>query len=456
MLSSAIGRGVLVAVGVATFPRPVLAHAGSLGGSLETASAPFWLVLVSGGGVVGVSFLFTSLMTDHDLIRSVNARRTSVSSVSRGASPRWVAVRWFAVVALLAVIILAFVAPASPTANTAVLFVWVGWWAGYTMSVYLVADTWSTVNPWRTLGDVLSTRSRSLPARVGVWPSVVGLLGLVWVEVVSPVAGAPRLLGAIIVLYSVVTLAGAATFGQAWFQRVDPVTRVFTVYGQLAPLQRTDQGLSLSVPGSKLVRHPTAMKTDEVAFVIALLWVTTYDGLVSTVGWNELVGGVVDAGVPPRLFHLVTILAGFGLFFGTYRLAAKAARQTADSYVTREFIEGWFTPALVPIAAGYHLAHFLGYFLTLAPTLVTVALDPLSPPVLVPVMALPSWFGSLQLAFVVLGHLLAIWVAHARSFDLFPGRLQPIRSQYPFILVMVVYTMTSLWVVAQPYAPPLT
>jgi hypothetical protein len=49
-----------------------------------------------------------------------------------------------------------------------------------------------------------------------------------------------------------------------------------------------------------------------------------------------------------------------------------------------------------------------------------------------------------------------VWVAHARAFELFAGRLQPIRSQYPFVVVMVVYTMTSLWIVAQPFAAPVT
>jgi hypothetical protein len=74
--------------------------------------------------------------------------------------------------------------------------------------------------------------------------------------------------------------------------------------------------------------------------------------------------------------------------------------------------------------------------------------DPLQNP---PILAgLPGWFGGLELAFVLLGHLLAIWVAHATAYELFPGRLQAIRSQYPFVLVMVAYTMISLWIVSQP------
>ena len=61
---------------------------------------------------------------------------------------------------------------------------------------------------------------------------------------------------------------------------------------------------------------------------------------------------------------------------------------------------------------------------------------------------------AVSLLFVLGGHVLAIWVAHSLAFELFPGVLAAIRSQYPSVVVMVFYTMTSLWVITQPYAPP--
>ncbi|MFT4890697.1 MAG: hypothetical protein ACI9YT_001615, partial [Halobacteriales archaeon] len=61
---------------------------------------------------------------------------------------------------------------------------------------------------------------------------------------------------------------------------------------------------------------------------------------------------------------------------------------------------------------------------------------------------------GLELTFVLVGHVLAICVAHAVAFDLFPDRLQAIRSQYPFIAVMIAYTTLSLWIVAEPTLSP--
>ncbi|MDS0298959.1 hypothetical protein NDI76_09390 [Halogeometricum sp. S1BR25-6] len=446
------------------YSRPALAHAGSLAGSLRSVSAPFWLVVLSGGGVVGVSFLFSSFVTDAAALNALARPRRLFGSRRRrrAAAERGRRLLGWASVAVLALVVwTGLTGPTVPLANLAVLVVWVGWWAGFTMFTYLVVDAWPVVNPWRTLARAVrrvaaereSGRAPArLPIRLGAWPSVVGLLGLVWVEVESPVASDPRVLAAAVLAYTVVTVAGAVRYGPAWFERVDPVSRVFRLYGLLAPIRRTDDGLAVSVPGAALVRYPEAMAEDDAAFVVALLWVTTYDGLAATAAWDGVRDWAAGVGAPGWLLGLALAFAGFACFLAVYRLAARLARRTADTYVTARFVAGWFAPALVPIAAGYHLAHFLGYFLGLLPAFVAVASTPLSPPAALPVLALPAWFGAVQLAVVVGGHLVAVWVAHARSFDLFPGRLQPLRSQYPFVAVTVLYTVISLWVVAQPVA----
>jgi hypothetical protein len=438
-------------VGTRALVGTAAAHVGALGGAGTPQPVPFWLVALTGGGVVGGSFLFTTLMTDHEAIRSVNASHLGLPTIASLGRTARDGARLLGVVGLLAVLAVAFAGPAAAT-NAAVLVVWVGWWAGYTATTYLVGDSWPALNPWRTLAGLLPARNRDLPD-LGAWPATAGLLGLVWLEVVSPVASDPRFLGVVVLGYTLATLAGAATFGSAWFERVDPVSRVFRLYGWLAPVQRTADGLTLRVPGATLPERAGADRS-EAAFIVALLWVTTFDGLVSTPAWNGVVRPVVAVGVPAPLVYLISTLAGFAAFLGVYRLAAGYARGTADTYVAAAAIECRFAPALLPIAAGYHLAHYLGYVVGLAPALAAAALNPLASPALQAVV-LPGWFGAIALALVVLAHLVAVWVAHAIAFDLFPGRLQPIRSQYPFVVVMIAYTATSMWIVSQPFARPI-
>jgi hypothetical protein len=441
--------GAVLLVGLAT--GRASAHVGALRQGGRSSTVPFWLIVVTGGGIIAASFLFASLVTDRETIHDVNRRSLSLPSLPADAS-RLVG-RPLGVVALIGVVLVGLLGPSDPTRNAAVLFVWAGWWAGYTITVYSLGNTWSAFDPWHALASRLPTVGRSYPDSWGTWPSVVGLLALVWIELVLPVAQNPRLLAAVVVGYTVLTLGGASVYGsEVWFDRVDPVARVFRYYGLLAPIQRTADGLELRLPGAALAERASAFGADDTAFVVTLLWVTTSDGLVATATWATVAEGVVGVGVPPLLVYLLAHLAGFGLFLGVYRLAARLSRTQATTYVSAPFIAGWFAAALLPIAAGYHLAHFLEYFLTLAPALAG-ALLPVSS-LVARQLVLPSWFGIVQLAFVLLGHLLAIWVAHVASFELFTGRLQPIRSQYPFIAVMVFYTMSSMWIIAQPYVAP--
>lgn len=449
-------RSAVLAVFVAALAEPVAAHAGALSGEIASVPVPTWLTIVTGGSVVGASFLFTSLMTDHGAMRSINGWRLAFPTPSTVREAGTWSLRVLSAGVLVLVVYVGFVGPREPEANFGMLFVWAGWWAGYTMSIYLVANTWPVVNPWRAVATALPrVGDWSYPERLGSWPAVAGLLVMVYVEVVSPVAANPRVLSWAIVVYTVVTLAGAAVFGSdAWFEYVDPITSIFRAYGRIAPFQRTETGFEFRLPSTAATEQGPLGDQSETAFIVAVLWATTYDGLVSTPTWNAVVTPVVEAGVPALPIYLVLIVVGFFVFYAVYKAAARYSRETADTYVTTDFIQRWFAPSLLPIAAGYHVAHFLGYFVTLSPTLSAAVVSPIQGPSVVSVLALPGWFGGVQLAFVLVGHLLAIWVAHALAFELFPGRLQPIRSQYPFIGVMILYTMASMWVVAQPFANP--
>ncbi|AZH27126.1 hypothetical protein DU502_02035 [Haloplanus aerogenes] len=443
--------------------RAVVAHVTGLSDAVGATPVPSWLTVVTGGVLVGASFLFNSLLTDHEAIRAVNGWRVSLPSPD--ALDRFLSASLSAagVAGLTLVLLASVLGPADPTTNVAVLVVWVGWWAGYATTTYLLGNTWPAVNPWRMLARRLPSAGRSLPEQYGVWPSVVGLLLLVWIEVVSPLATAPTALAGLIVGYTALTLAGASRYGtDAWFERVDPIARVFRLYGRLAPFQRTNAGVAFRLPGAALTDDTPTRPPGSTAFVVALLWVTTFDGLVATPAWNTVARSVLapldPTGLAGRvavsLFYLLALVVGFGGFLGAYRFAAARSRTTVDSFLAPAAIERWFAPSLLPIAAGYHLAHSLGYVVTLSPALVGALAAPFGGVGTVRVAILPAWFGTAQLAVVVLGHLLAVWVAHALAMDLFPGVLRPIRSQYPFVVVMVGYTMTSAWVVGQPVVAP--
>lgn len=428
------------------------AHGGGLGAAKQnTLQVPFWLFLSTGGGVIAASFLLASFATDRKLIRWLHNRRW------RKMLPPWTTgvrfLGWFAGLLGLGFVLAAgVIGPISPLQNFAILGVWVGWWAGLVMVAYLVGNVWPLVNPWRVLVTAIPMGPvYRYPKQIGAWPSVVALLGLISLEALSPIAESPTLLVQVVTAYTVTTITGAVLFGQGiWFRNVDPIAKLFRYYGRLAPISIENGELRVTYPGARLTEAPLVDGLGEVAFVIAILWVTTFDGFLSTPTVVSGVKALVGLGVPPLLVYLTTLVVGFAVFFGAYLLGVGYMREFGQTTLPGPELARRFAPSLLPIAAGYHLAHFLGYFLRLSPALVQSMATPLSGQVSTQMLVLPGWFGAVEIGFVLLGHLLGIWVAHATSFEVFPSRIRAIKSQYPLIGVMVLYTMTGLWIVSRP------
>jgi hypothetical protein len=118
-----------------------------------------------------------------------------------------------------------------------------------------------------------------------------------------------------------------------------------------------------------------------------------------------------------------------------------------------------FVLSLVPIAVAYHLAHYFSLLLTAGQFVIPLASDPfgfgwnlfgtagykvdlgiLSPYVL--------WYSAVVL--IVAGHAIAVFVAHLEAWRLFGNQRDALASQVPLLVLMVAYTMLSLWILAQP------
>lgn len=424
-----------------------------LQGEGRDLQVPTWLYLFTGGATVGASALLAMFVTDRRLVDRLH--RESYRLSTRSVPVGWLRIATSVLaVALLGLIVYTGVTgPRLANANLAVLAVFVGGRAGLVMVAYLLASPWPAVNPWRALARPLPSGFVEYPERLGIWPAVFGLLAVLWVEIVVPVNTAPGTLAIVVLVYTVYALAGAVVFSpETWFTYGDPIAVLFRFFGAVAPIQRIDGGFELHLPGARLREPGPVDGLDGVAFVLLLVWELTYSAFIVTPPGIATVEALVGVGVPPLAVYLLLLLAGYALFLGSYWLATRYAKRLAETYVTAEHLAIRFAPPLLAIAAGYHLAHYFTFFVSLSPSLALTLASPLSPPLPPLTLVLPSWFGLLDVAFILVGHLLAIWAAHAVSFDVFPSRLQAIRSQYPFVAVMVLYTMTSLWLVSMPTA----
>ncbi|MFC7205425.1 hypothetical protein ACFQJC_18085 [Haloferax namakaokahaiae] len=452
------GVGMLVTSLLALLSDPVAASnaaVGLAGASQENLAVPRWLYLATGGATVGASALLASFVTDRRFIDRIHLWRESVAV--DGAIRRGLVLVGHAIglVLLVLLVYLGYTGPQVPTVNFAVIVVFAGFRAGYTMFTYLVGDTWRALNPWRTLASAVPNGFVEYPERFGRWPAVAGILALVWVETAAGVTRQPELLALALAGYSVVTVAGAILLGvETWFDRIDPVSVFLHFYGRVAPLRWTDDGLSVRLPGMRLVTDDYVADVSDVAVAVVLVWELTFSGFVTTQQGAAVITTIVETGVPPLLVYAFFYLGGYAAFLGLFLLAARVTADRIETFETPRSLAITFAPSLVAIAAGYHLAHYFGFFVSLSPMLVGALSSPLSPPSNPVVLTLPAWFGGLNVAFVLVGHLLAVWVAHSQAYRTFPSRLQAVRSQFPFVAVMILYTMLSLWLISLPTTSP--
>ena len=88
----------------------------------------------------------------------------------------------------------------APDRNFALTFLFVTAWLGFPLFSVLLGDVFRPFNPWRAVGRAVGAglRARSpgsgrptspIPERLGRWPAAVGLVAVVWLEIVYGASG---------------------------------------------------------------------------------------------------------------------------------------------------------------------------------------------------------------------------------------------------------------------------
>jgi len=158
--------------------------------------------------------------------------------------------------------------------------------------------------------------------------------------------------------------------------------------------------------------------------LILLLSCITYDGLRETG-----LGAVI----------LATLLPPIQVIFG----------QTVMTLLLVDSVAAAAHAAtLMPIAAGYLVAHYLTLVVQAAiwlPSLLTDPLMSLAPDIgWIPI----GFVWYLSVAAIVVGHVAGVVLAHRLALRLAPRHA--VRAGLPMVLLMIGYTILSLWIIAQP------
>jgi len=467
-----------VAALAAVLATPVQAHGF---GQRYDLPLPLWLYLWATAAAIVLSFVVAGLF-----LRRARTSDAYPRVVLGGALARLVAGPWLAPVLSSASAILFLTAIAAgfwgnqdPYRNIAPTLIWIVGWVGLVYVSAFVGDLWTPINPWRTLSRVaewIVARSRgteaarpprAYPEWLGVWPAFALLFVFSWTELVYPSPALPRHIAGLMLGYSLLTWLGMAFFGrQTWLERGELFTVVLGIFARFAPTETaTVQGrreLALRPFAAGLLASRPASNS-QTALVLLILATVLYDGALATPQWTDLETrlvallpvGDVAATIAVRS---VGLAAAWCLFFGAYLAVCAAMAAVARERSAGEIARG-FAWTLVPIAVAYHLAHYLTYLLVQGQYIVALVSDPFGVgwnlfgtsgyrADIGLVGARFAWYAAV--AAIVVGHVIAVVLAHHRALRMFAAHGPALRSQVPLTALMVAYTFVSLSILAEP------
>lgn len=350
------------------------------------------------------------------------------------------------------VVAAALTGPASDANNLAPFALYVGAWVGGAVANSVLGDVWRALNPFETLARVLEPLHPGPPPawleRAGVWLATAALLGFVWLELVHPQPGDPRLVGATLVTFAGVAVVGGLWWGPRWPRAVDPFGALFSLFAAIAPFHRDERGrLRLRAPFTGLAQLEPRPGT--TALVLVALGSTSFDGLSGSRMWEAAIGA--GSGWSQVPLNTVGLLGMIGLVAALYLWGAGAIAREAPHTGLRATADR-FVHSLVPIALGYAVAHYFSLLVFSGQRMLKLASDPLGTGAdwlgtaawqVDLTAASPLVIGIVQVGAIVGGHVVGVVLAHDRAVAVLPDDADP-RSQYPLLVAMVGYTIGGL------------
>ncbi|EWT00825.1 hypothetical protein N865_13400 [Intrasporangium oryzae NRRL B-24470] len=430
-------------------------------GSRSDLPLPFTALVIGALAALLISFLAIGFLWREPRLRPSDGILLP-DALARALDSRWLRGLARAVTAVIVLwTLVALVAGPDSARNPVPSVIYVWFWVGLAFGSMLFGPIWRVVNPLRALHAGLLRLARvspdlvALQYRAGLWPAALGLGAFTWVELIAEDNTSLPFLRLLVGAFVAISLLGSALFGRVWFDEADPFEVWSRLLGLLSPLGRRDDGrwgLRTPLHGVNTLRGQRGL----VATVAVMLGSTAYDGFSANLSWATF---VQTSPLPATLLKTVTLVGFFAAVAVTLWLAALVSMRLADRPVRDSFdFVSDIAPSLIPIAAGYLVAHYWSLWVyqgQLAWTLMTDPLgtgaDLLGTAGLTPDDALiqPTLVATIQAVSIVVGHLLGVVAAHERAVTVLDRRSAVI-GQIPLMVVMVFYTVSGLTILFAP------
>jgi hypothetical protein len=431
---------------------------------------PLWLWVSGAGATILLTFALVALFARQRQFGG-DYPRVELAPIGRGMAAL---LRTVAVLLFLLTLYAGFLGVQDPYRNLITTMVWIVWWVGLGFVCALVGNLWALVNPLSTLFRwaealfSLAPRFR-YPSWLGAWPAVLLFLAFAWAELVWQANDVPACLARAALAYALITWAGMLLYGrEAWLQNAEAFSLAFGVLARFAPLDVSRGRLVLRPPGAGLIAE-RPVRFSFLAYVVLMLATVTFDGYLETplneqvntaLQGSRLLFELSELGLEESQLVASAQLVAFPLIFlAIFLLASRAMKVCAATRLGAVEVACAFVLTLVPIAVAYHLAHYFSLLLTAGQFIIPLASDPFGygwdlfgtanyKVDLGVVSPYVFWYGAVSL--IVIGHVIAVMLAHAAAVRVFGGGKAAIVSQIPMMVLMIAYTTLSLWILAQP------
>jgi hypothetical protein len=421
-------------------------------GSRQDLPLPFELLVVGAALALVVSFVALGVLWKQPLLTREQGRLLPAPVALALDSPVVRGVFVALSLALTAWTLVALVFGRDNANNPVPYVVYVWLWVGLGVLSIVFGPIWRVLNPvrWIHRGILAAARVAPdlslVPYRLGYWPAAAGLLAFSWLELIAPDNATLPVLQLSIFGFLLVSLVLALVFGRAYFATGDPFEAWSSLYGTLSPLGRRADGrwvLRTPLHGP----NELASRAGLLAVTSVMLGGTAYDGFSSETWWYTF---VQSSPLPGRLWQTAALLAM--CLIVALSLYAAAATSALLAGLPVRGLASAFAPSLLPIAAGYLVAHYWSLWVFEGTNGLARLSDPLGTGAnwlgtagIEPSYALiePTLVATIQVVSIITGHVLGVVLAHERAVSLFERRVA-VLGQAPLLVLMVFYTVGGL------------
>ena len=134
--------------------------------------------------------------------------------------------------------------------NFAPTFILITFWVGLVFLSAFFGDVFRAFSPWRALGRLLPSEGlRPYPEKLGRWPAAIGLLIFTWIELASGWGEDPALLVTAALGYTILTLAAQVVFGvETWTRYGETFAVYFNLFSRISPFETRDRVVGVRPP----------------------------------------------------------------------------------------------------------------------------------------------------------------------------------------------------------------